>query len=100
MSTGPLIVDASGESLLTRPCFGEGDIVVIDVVAVAERSPRTLDIAALDVEGIFPFSSSFLILALRSSSCSSIKDGALVDRVDSVPSARDILRPCRCPRKE
>ena len=97
VSTGPFTVDveASGESFLTWLRLGEGDIVVIVVVAVAGRSPSILDMAALDVEGIFPLSSSFLILAFRSSSCSSITDGALVDRVDSVPSARDILRACR-----
>ena len=98
---GPVIVEASGELLPTCPCFGEGDIVVMAVVAVAGRSPRILDIAALDVEGIFPLSSSFLILEFRSSSCSRIIDGALVDMVDSVPSAREDLRPaCLCPWRE
>ena len=98
---GPLIVEASGELLPTWPCLGDGDIVVMVVVAVAGRSPRMLDIAALDVEGIFPLSSSFLILEFRSSSCSRIIDGALVDIVDSVPSAREDLRAaCFCPRRE
>lgn len=85
--SSPLIVEASGEVLFTRLCFGDEDIVVMVVDAVGGRSPKTLDIAAPDVDGNLPVSSSFFILCLRSSTSSQIVDGAVVDIVDSVSSA-------------
>jgi hypothetical protein len=44
-------------------------------------------IAAEEDGGSFPVSSSFLIRSLRSSNSSQTVDGAVVDNVDSVPSA-------------
>ena len=42
----PLTVDASGETVLSRRCFGDDDTVVTVVVAVRGRSPKAFDIAA------------------------------------------------------
>lgn len=76
-----------GETLPLRPNFGDEDIVVIVVVAVGGRSLNTFEIAASEVRGSFPVSSSFRILCLRSSTSSHIVDGAVVETVDAVPSA-------------
>ncbi len=83
----PLTVDASGETVLSRLCFGDDDTVVTVVVAVRGRSPKTLAIAAPEDGGIFPVSSSLRILDFMSSSSSHTVEGAVVDTVDSVPSA-------------
>jgi len=60
------------------------------VVAVGGRSFVTLVIAAPDDAGILAVSSSFRSLDLRSSSSSKIVEGAVVETVDSVPSARGV----------
>jgi hypothetical protein len=73
--------------LLPRPRFGDDDMVVTVVVAVGGRSLEARDIAAPDVAGSFPVSSSRCMRDLRSSSSSQTVDGAVVDTVDSVPSA-------------
>lgn len=57
------------------------------VVAVGGLSPDACDTAAPDVAGSFPVSSSFRIRDFRSSNSSQTVDGAVVDVVDSVPSA-------------
>lgn len=57
------------------------------VVAVGGRSFEARDIAASDVRGSFPVNSSLCIRDLRSSNSSQTVDGAVVDTVDSVPSA-------------
>ena len=77
------------ETLALRRCFGEEDKVVIAVFAVRGLSLVGVYIAAEDDGGSLPVSSSFLIRSLRSSSSSQTVDGAVVDNVDSVPSARD-----------
>lgn len=77
------------EALTLRRCFGEEDKVVMAVFAVRGLSLVGVYIAAEDDGGSFPVSSSFLIRSLRSSSSSQTVDGAVVDSVDSVPSARD-----------
>jgi hypothetical protein len=59
-------------------------------VAVRGLSWALLYIAAAEDGGSFPVSSSFLIRSLRSSSSSQTVEGAAVDKVDSVPSARDL----------
>jgi hypothetical protein len=61
--------------------------VVIVVVAVGGLSADALDIAAPDVGGSFPVNSSLCILDFNSSSSSQTVEGAVVDTVDSVPSA-------------
>jgi hypothetical protein len=73
--------------LFPRPLFGEDDMVVTVVVAVGGRSLEARDIAAPEVGGSFPVSSSRCIRDFRSSSSSQTVDGAVVDTVDSVPSA-------------
>lgn len=83
---GPLIVDASGDTLGLCRRFGDDDMVVMVVVAVGGRSPNAVDIAALDEDGSLPVSSIFRILDFRSSSSSHTVEGAVVDTVDSVPS--------------
>lgn len=83
----PLTVDASGELLVTRACFGDDETVVTVVVAVGGLSLNAPTIAAPDVEGSFPVSSSLRNLDFKSSSSSHTVEGALVDTVDSVPSA-------------
>jgi hypothetical protein len=67
--------------------FGDPDMVVTVVVAVAGRSSDILETAAPEVDGSFPVSSSLLIRDFRSSSSSQTVDGAVVDAVDSVPSS-------------
>lgn len=76
-----------GETLPLRPNFGEEEMVVIVVVAVGGRSLKTFEMAASEVGGSFPVSSSFRILCLRSSTSSHIVEGAVVETVDAVPSA-------------
>ena len=71
-------------------------MVVIVVVAVAGRSPVAAEIAASDDAGIFPVSSSLLILDLRSSNSSQTVDGAFVDTVDIVPSTRGVTIDASC----
>jgi hypothetical protein len=65
-------------------------MVVMVVVAVVGRSVVIPDIAAPDDAGILAVSSSFFNLDLRSSSSSKMVDGAVVETVDSVPSARGV----------
>lgn len=77
------------ESLTLRRCFGGEDKVVVAVFAVRGLSLVGVYIAAEDDGGSFPVISSFLIRSLRSSNSSQTVDGAVVDKVDSVPSARD-----------
>jgi hypothetical protein len=73
--------------LLFRPRFGEDDMVVTVVVAVGGRSLEARDIAAPEVGGNLPVNSNLCILDLSSSSSSQTVEGAVVDTVDSVPSA-------------
>lgn len=75
------------EALVLRRCFGEEDKVVMAVFAVRGLSLVGVYIAAEDDGGSFPVSSSFLMRSFRSSSSSQTVDGAVVDSVDSVPSA-------------
>lgn len=82
--------DSGGGVLVFRPCLGDEDIVVTVVVAVRGLSPDMEDIAAAEEEGNFPVNSSFRILDFRSSNSSHTVDGAVVDRVDSVPSCFDL----------
>ena len=89
-TSGALTVEASGETLFMWRCFGDSESVVIVVVAVDGRSRKVLDIAAFDDAGIFPVSSSLRILDFMSSSSSHTVEGAVVDTVDSVPSARGV----------
>lgn len=63
--------------------------MVMAVFAVRGRSLEGLYIAAEDDGGSFPVSSNFLMRSFSSSSSSQTVEGAVVDRVDSVPSARD-----------
>jgi hypothetical protein len=76
-----------GDMLLPRPRLGDDDMVVTVVVAVGGLSFEARDIAAPDVAGSFPVNSSLCIRDLRSSNSSQTVDGAVVDTVDSVPSA-------------
>ena len=68
------LVPALGGGVLSasglRSCFGEESMVVGAVVAVLGRSLDSPDMAAPEVGGSFPVSSSFLILDLSSSSSS------------------------------
>ena len=75
---------------MPRPRLGDVDMVVTVVVAVGGRSTATPEMAAPEEIGILAVSSSFRNLDLRSSSSSKIVDGAVVDTVDSVPSARGV----------
>lgn len=63
--------------------------MVTVVVAVRGLSPEILDIAAADEGGSFPVSSNLRILDFKSSNSSQTVDGAVVDKVDSVPSNLD-----------
>jgi hypothetical protein len=76
-----------GDTLLPRPRFGDVDIVVTVVVAVGGRSFEAREIAAPEVAGSFPVNSSRCIRDFKSSNSSQTVDGAVVDTVDSVPSA-------------
>lgn len=67
-------------------CFGEDEKLVIAVLAVRGRSPDTFDNA--EEEGNLPVSSRLRIRAFKSSNSSHTVEGAVVDRVDSVPSWR------------
>ena len=86
-----LFCSGSGGGVVAfRPCFGDDDMVVTVVVAVRGLSPDACcDIAAADDVGNFPVSSNLRILDFRSSSSSQTVEGAVVDKVDSVPSNRD-----------
>lgn len=68
--------------------LGETDMVVTVVVAVGGLSSEDLISAAAEVGGSFPVNSRRWIRDFRSSSSSQTVDGALVDVVDSVPSAK------------
>lgn len=81
----------TGGGLAFCLCFGEEEMVVTVVVAVRGRSPAIEDMAAADEAGNFPVSSNFRILDFRSSNSSHTVDGAVVDRVDSVPSFLDFV---------
>lgn len=59
------------------------------VAAVRGLSFDVPEIAACDDGGSFPVSSSLRIRDFKSSSSSQTVEGAFVDNVDSVPSARD-----------
>ena len=85
--SGALTVEASGEILFMWRRFGDRELVVIVVVAVGGRSRTVLDIAAFDEAGNIPVISSLRILDFMSSSSSQTVEGAVVDTVDSVPSA-------------
>jgi hypothetical protein len=78
--------DSVGDKLLLRARFGEDDRVVTVVVAVGGRSLDAREIAAPDVAGNLPVSSSRCMRDLRSSNSSHTVDAAVVDTVDSVPS--------------
>ena len=80
---------SAAETLALRWYLGEEEMVVMAVFAVRGRSLEGLYIAAEEEGGSFPVNSSFLMRSLRSSSSSQTVDGAVVDNVDSVPSARD-----------
>jgi hypothetical protein len=80
-------LDSMGDVLRFLPLFGDVDIVVIVVVAVGGLSPDACETAAPEVAGSFPVSSSFRIRDFKSSSSSQTVDGAVVEAVDSVPSA-------------
>lgn len=85
------VSDSADGPLSLRRWLGDEDRVVAVVAAVRGRSPPefdTEDIAACDDGGSLPVSSSLRIRDLRSSSSSQTVDGALVDKVDSVPSWR------------
>lgn len=84
---GPAVLESMGEALKPRPRLGDVDMVVIVVVAVGGLSPVAWETAAPDVAGSFPVSSSFRILDFKSSNSSHTVEGAVVDVVDSVPSA-------------
>ena len=90
------MAESIGDMLLLRPLLGEDDIVVTVVVAVAGRSLEARDIAAPEVAGSLPVNSSLCILDLRSSNSSHTVDGAVVDTVDSVPSARRVCSGVSC----
>lgn len=85
---------ASGSAegpLSLRRWLGDEDMVVAVVAAVRGRSPPEFeaeDMAACDDGGNLPVNSSLRMRDLRSSSSSQTVDGALVERVDSVPSWR------------
>lgn len=82
-------LSASADGVLTlRWCLGEVDRAVMVVAAVRGLSCAAPDIAAWDDGGNFPVSSSLRILDFKSSSSSQTVEGAVVDGVDSVPSAR------------
>lgn len=79
--------DSVGDALAFRTRFGDDDIVVTVVVAVGGRSLVAREMAAPDVAGSLPVSSSLCMRDFRSSSSSHTVDAAVVDTVDSVPSA-------------
>ena len=70
----------------TRGARVSGFVVAV-VVAVGGLSLEARDMAAPDVAGNFPVNSNLCILDLSSSNSSHKVDGAVVDTVDSVPSA-------------
>lgn len=80
------IVEASGDALTLWRRLGLDDISVKVVLAVAGRSPYTVDMAALEEEGRLPVSSILRMRDFKSSSSSQTVEGAVVDTVDSVPS--------------
>ena len=82
--------------VLSRLCFGEDDTVVTVVVAVGGLSPKALAIAAPEDWGNLPVTSSLRILDFMSSSSSHTVEGAVVDTVDSVPSARGVCGTRSC----
>lgn len=87
-SGGSVPLTSTGDTLLPRPrCFGDVDIVVTVVVAVGGLSLDARDMAAPDVAGSFRVSSRRFMRDLRSSSSSHTVEGAVVETVDSVPSA-------------
>lgn len=65
-------------------CLGDPDMVVALVVAVGGRSSEALDMAAPDVGGSFPVSSSRWMRDLISSISSQTVEGAAVEFEDSV----------------
>lgn len=69
-------------------------MVVTVVVAVGGRSFEAREMAAPDVAGSLPVSSSLCMRDFRSSSSSQTVDAAVVDTVDSVPS---VARGTSCP---
>lgn len=82
-----LLLTFGCEALAPEPRLGDADMVVAFVVAVGGRfSSELLDMAAPELEGILPVSSSRLIRDFRSSSSSHTVDGAAVDEEDSLPS--------------
>ena len=87
---GPAITESGGDVLFPPPCFGDEDIVVTVVVAVRGRSLDVEITAAPDDCGNFPTSSSLRNRDFMSSSSSQNVDCAVVEAVDSVPSARGV----------
>lgn len=71
-----------------RRCLGELDNAVTVVAAVRGLSWAAPEMAAWEEGGSFPVSSSLRIRDFKSSSSSQTVEGAVVDSVDSVPSAR------------
>ena len=72
-----------------RCCFGEEPMVVGAVVAVrglSEPDPPLMS-AALEVGGIFPVSSSFLMRDFKSSSSSQTVEGAVCESTESDSAA-------------
>lgn len=82
-----VLIASVGDILSPRPRFGDDDMVVSVVVAVGGRSLDIGETAVLDVAGSFPVNSSLCMRDFRSSNSSHTVDGAVVDTVDSVPSA-------------
>ena len=80
--------ESPADVLTLRWCLGEVDNAVTVVAAVRGLSLDVPEIAAWDDGGSFPVSSSLRIRDFRSSSSSQTVEGAVVDNVDSVPSAR------------
>lgn len=78
----------SGTAMLDlRLCLGGEEKAVVTVVAaVRGLSAAADDMAACEDGGNFPVNSRLRIRDLRPSSSSQTVDGALVDKVDSLPS--------------
>jgi hypothetical protein len=92
VGVGGFDAPATASWLALRSCFGEELIVVGAVVAVlglSELAPPPVT-AALEVDGILPVSSSFLIRDFRSSSSSHTVEGAVCESTES-DSAADCL---------